>query len=187
MGNTYTDDELIQMILERKQEAVTLLIHRYQDFAYNLSLKILRNPQEAEESVQDSFVKAIRAISAFKKESSFKTWLYRIVYNTSINRLRKGAFSKNILIDELPEDLISFEIDSTGNNYDQKFMARQIRTAFDQLSTENRIIMSLFYLEHCTVEEIAEITLMNANAIKVRLHRSREQLRGLLKNLKLND
>jgi RNA polymerase sigma-70 factor (ECF subfamily) len=183
MGNTYTDEELIGQILDGQEEAITLLIQRYQDFAFNLAFKILRNTQDAEESVQDSFVKAIKAIRAFKQQSSFKTWLYRIVYNTAINRIRSGVFTKRVFIDELTEDQISLGDDVTVDKYDQKIIAKQIRAAFEKLSPQNRIIMSLFYLEHATIEEIADITLLNSNLIKVRLHRSREQLKGVLKNL----
>ena len=156
------------------------MINRYQDFAFNLTFKILKNRQDTEESVQDSFVKALKALNAFKRQSSFKTWLYRIVYNTAINKTR-GSFLKNVsLIEEVPEEQIPQTFDNSGSKFDKNVYAKIIQAAFDKLTPENRIIMTLFYLEHFSIEEIAEITLLNTNLVKVRLHRSREQLRLLL-------
>lgn len=183
MGNTLTDEELVERILAGQEEAITILIQRYQDFAFNLTYKIVRNTQDAEESVQDSFVKAIRAIRAFKQQSSFKTWLYRIVYNTALNYAQRGNKQQNIDLDKLEEKHFSSENDNPGFKYDQLFQTRLIRSAFDRLSPENRIIMSLYYLEQASIEEISDITMMNINLIKVRLHRSREQIKALLKNL----
>jgi DNA-directed RNA polymerase specialized sigma24 family protein len=66
MESNLTDEELIKSILIGNEEATSILINRYQDLAYNLCYKVLKNRQNAEEAVQDSFVKAIKAIRAFK-------------------------------------------------------------------------------------------------------------------------
>lgn len=182
MGNTLTDEELVERILTGENEAITILIQRYQDFAFNLTYKIVRNTQDAEESVQDSFVKAIRAIRAFKQQSSFKTWLYRIVYNTALNHAQRRHKHQSIELDQLDDKHLSTGTDPAVSRYDRLFQAKLIRNAFDKLSPENRIIMSLYYLEQASIEEISEITMMDVNLIKVRLHRSREQLKKILKN-----
>ncbi|MDD2792955.1 MAG: sigma-70 family RNA polymerase sigma factor [Sediminibacterium sp.] len=182
MGNTLTDEELVERILTGQNEAITILIQRYQDFAFNLTYKIVRNTQDAEESVQDSFVKAIRAIRAFKQQSSFKTWLYRIVYNTALNHAQRGQKHQSIELDQLDDKQLSTGNAPAVSRYDRLFQAKLIRNAFDKLSPENRIIMSLYYLEQASIEEISEITMMDINLIKVRLHRSREQLKKILKN-----
>ncbi len=182
MGSAISDEELIGGILDGRQEAISGLIGRYQDFAFNLSMKILRNREDAEEAVQDSFVKAIKAIRAFKRNASFKTWLYRIVYNTAVNKYRQRKSDKVTLVEDMPEDKMT---SSTGipDKYDQQVWTLKIRQAFDTLLPENRVIMSLFYLEQMSIEEIADITLLSPNLVKVRMHRSREQLRPLLSGM----
>jgi RNA polymerase sigma factor (sigma-70 family) len=183
MESNLTDEELIKSILIGSEEATSILINRYQDLAYNLCYKVLKNRQNAEEAVQDSFVKAIKAIRAFKGGSSFKTWLYRIIYNTALNRGRKGIFHRDVPIDSIDESQFANASDVSGEVYDQKFKAQQIKAAFDKLNPENRIIVSLYYLESFSIDEISEITLLSTNVIKVRLHRSREQLKAVLKNI----
>lgn len=183
MANPISDDELIDNILEGDRDAINNLIVRYQDFAFNLSLKILRNREDAEETTQDSFVKAIKAIRAFQKHSSFKTWLYRIVYNTSLNKLRQSKKEKVVYFNELSDDHFDYASNSEQYNYDEKVKKERIKRAFETLNPENRVIMSLFYQENMSIDEIATITLLNANLVKVRMHRSREQLKPLLKDL----
>jgi len=181
-----TDEELIKQIIDGREEAITILIQRYQGFAFNLASKILTNKQDAEESVQDSFVKAIKAIIAFKQESSFKTWLYRIVYNTAMNQLRKKSFISKVLIDDLSDAEIQLHNELMESKYDKIYITNKIKYAFDKLTPENKIIMTLYYLEQATIDEISEITLLTNNTVKVRLFRSREQLKKILKRLDLS-
>lgn len=183
MESNLTDHELIESIISGSEEATSLLICRYQDFAFNLSLKILGNRQNAEEAVQDSFVKAIKALKAFKGTSTFKTWFYRIVYNTAINRGRKGLFHKNIPIETIEESQLADDENEETNLYDQRFQRLQINAAFDKLKPENRIIVTLYYLENFSLEEIAEVMLLSTNVVKIRLHRSRELLKVHLKKV----
>lgn len=177
------DEELIDKILDGNRDAVTELILRYQDYAFNLCFNILGNREDAEETTQDCFVKAIKAIAAFKKDASFKTWLYRIVYNTSLNKLRENKKHATRNLEPLSEEHLEISTISQNNVFDEKFKKEQIKKALNTLNPENKVIMSLFYQENMTIEEIASITLMSPNLVKVRMHRSRELLRPLLKNI----
>jgi RNA polymerase sigma factor (sigma-70 family) len=100
-----------------------------------------------------------------------------------LNRGRKGIFHRDVPIDSIDESQFANASDVSGEVYDQKFKAQQIKAAFDKLNPENRIIVSLYYLESFSIDEISEITLLSTNVIKVRLHRSREQLKAVLKNI----
>lgn len=184
MDNHYTDEQLINSILDGNEEYQVELVRRYQDFAFNLTFKILRNREDAEESVQDSFVKALKALPAFKKQSAFKTWLYRIVYTTAINRIRNKKQVADASVDDINGEQLAADQHPSDATYDQKVYSRMVQAAFDKLSPENRTIMMLFYIEHYTIEEIASITLFTENVVKVRLHRSREQIKTLLANYK---
>src|SRR6056297_3810878 len=96
-----------------KQADYAILIERHKVLAFNIARKITRNEQDAEEIVQDAFVKAFGAYSGFKKESRFSTWFYRIVYNTAISSIRQRRV-KTVEIDaNLTETLPSEQIAGT--------------------------------------------------------------------------
>ncbi len=187
MASPIRDEELIDKILEGNREAVTELILRYQDYAFNLCFKILGNREDAEETTQDCFVKAIMAISAFKKNASFKTWLYRIVYNTSLNKLRETKKYNIRYIETISDEHLEISTTSKNHGFDEKLKKERIKKALDTLNPENKVIMSLFYQENMTIEEIASITLLSPNLVKVRMHRSRELLRPILKDILMDE
>src|SRR5690349_10168860 len=92
MGQMMTDPDLpyIDRILAGEQKAYAELIDRHKRYAYTLAYKILQNRPEAEEVAQDSFIKAYQNLAAFNRQAKFSTWLYRIVFNTSISYKRKN-------------------------------------------------------------------------------------------------
>ena len=97
----------IKEVLAGRINSFSYLIDRHKDKAYNLSFRICGNHEEAEELAQDSFLKAYKALGSFKMKSSFATWLYRIVYNTSISHVRvkkKGVLS----LEDFPADATDF-------------------------------------------------------------------------------
>src|SRR5579862_3446358 len=88
-----TDQELIEQIRSGKQYLYARLIERYKDRGYGLAVRILKNREDAEEALQDAFVRAFRALGSFEGKSTFATWFYRIVHNAALSKLagRKNA------------------------------------------------------------------------------------------------
>ena len=183
------DNDLIY-IYKIKQGDITAfskLIDRYKDMAFNIAYQITGNKQDAEEITQDAFVKIYKSIKDFKGRSKFSTWLYSIVHNTAISRLRKKT------IDTMPiEDLNGYEINhidetqsqiSLMNKEDQR---KYINQALLELDSEDRIIVSLFYMDSKKISEISEITKINENNLKIRLFRARKKMYAKLYAL-LND
>jgi RNA polymerase sigma factor (sigma-70 family) len=83
------DLAIIDRVLAGEQNLYAALVNRYKGYAYTIALKILQNRPEAEEAAQDAFIKAFHHLSGFNRQSKFSTWLYRIVFNTSISYKRK--------------------------------------------------------------------------------------------------
>src|SRR5690554_6778270 len=93
------DRELIDSTLRGNLHAFRMLVDRYQDLAYTLALRFVKNAEEAEEVAQDAFIKVHDHLINFRGDSKFTTWLYRIVYTTALNRLRKRKLTQVSLDD----------------------------------------------------------------------------------------
>ncbi len=176
------DITLVDSILSGDQSACRALVDRHKDYAFTIAYRILRNRENAEEAAQDAFVQAFRNLASFNRESKFTTWFYRIIFNAALGVKRKQK--------EHVEDIETAHILAADNQTqdavrqnDQRFY---IEKALKQLSAEDAAIITLFYLEEQSLEEIAEITGMTPNNAKVRLHRARQRLAveldGLLKH-----
>src|SRR4030067_1663958 len=94
-----TDREIVQHVLEGNVRAFGLLVDRHKAKAMTLAMRILKNREDAEEALQDAFVRVHRALSSFEWKSSFSTWLYRIVYNTCATAAGKRNGTNHISID----------------------------------------------------------------------------------------
>ncbi len=178
--NTVMTDEnsLIDRIIAGEQQLYAELINRYKGYAFTIALKILQNRPEAEEAAQDAFIKAFQNLAKFNREAKFSTWLYRIAFNTAISYKRK---SKNIF-QSIDDVQIGQRQEGEGNvEHDDK--KRFIEQALSRLSDADRLAVNLFYLQEFSLEEIADITGMQANTVKVRVHRARQRLAEELKSI----
>lgn len=153
------------------------IIARYKHMVYTATYRILRNREEAEESAQDSFVKAFRNLEGFAGGSRFSTWLFSITYRTAISQLRKRRERTDALDDLGPAEPGEWDTAATERN-DRK---KALEHALAQLPPEDSAIVSFFYLEEMSVEEIVTVTGLSASNVKVKLHRSRKRLMELLK------
>ena len=168
-----TDPEfvLIDRILAGNQQLYAELVNRYKSYAFTIAVKILENRPEAEEAAQDSFVKAFHHLKNFKRDSKFSTWLYRIVFNTSVSYKRK----RKVTFQNIENTIIEYGQEAEGmlERSDKK---KYIHQAMQRLNEADKLAITLFYLEEFSLEETAEITGMQANTVKVRVHRARQRL-----------
>jgi RNA polymerase sigma factor (sigma-70 family) len=183
-GMTYQGDIFyINQILNGNINAFTYLVDHHKDKAFNLAYRICGSTEEAEEVAQDAFMKAFRSLGGFQMKSSFATWLYRIVYNTAISYVRirkKGVLS----LDDFPADAKDF----IGANTTEEEAEREYRTALinftlRKITEEERGIISMFYYDEMTLEEIADITGISKSNIKVRLFRARQKMLGIIEKV----
>ncbi len=181
------EDIYIKQVLDGDVSKYGHIINLYKDMAYSIAFRILNNNEDAEEAVQDSFLRAYNALSSFKAESKFSTWLYKIVVNTSINRSKgRRQVVNDINIDDLSENLLAADVEPVLKKLDQQDRINLINLAMDKLMMEDRLLLTLYYLNENSIAEIAEITSIPGENIKMKIHRARKKmfvvLNGVLKN-----
>ncbi len=173
---TFTDQIYIDKVLQGDTNAFAYLIDKYKGMVYTISIKIVKDHEDAEEIAQDSFLKAYQKLETFKGESKFSTWLYTIVYRNSISKIRK----KNIVTTDIDAFVLEnhttdFEfpqIEAIKNGEQKKYVAK----AISNLKEMDALLITLFYLNENSVEEIEQITGLTKTNVKVKLFRARKKL-----------
>jgi RNA polymerase sigma-70 factor (ECF subfamily) len=179
------DHEYIRLTRKGDMKAFGLLIQKHQNLVFTLAVRMLKNNQEAQEASQDTFVRVFQCLSSFEGKSKFTTWLYRIVYNECLGRLRKTKQNFTIVEDildnaEEPSDFMDgFEI------MQQEERVELIKKGLQLLSPSEAVALTLFYLEDQSIKEICAITGSTESNVKVQLFRGRKNLAIAL--LKLTD
>ncbi len=139
-------------------------------------MRIVRSREDAEEIAQDVFVKAYQALPAFKKESKFSTWLYRIVYNSAISKIRKKNIETTDLNYDIVENYSEDDINEDLNRLDNNEQINVINTVLKKLNPEDYMLVTLYYFEEKSTEEISEIVNISQTNVKVKLYRIRKKL-----------
>lgn len=178
MSTGLNDSEIISKVLSGDQQAYAVLVNRYQNYVFTLSLRFTKNREDAEEVSQDIFIKAYRALADFRGTSKFSTWLYTIVNNTCITFLRKKRLQTHSLDNEgVFEVADSQDSGLRANLVEQKSKVAMVNNAINLLNGDDSEIITLFYKGEQSLEEIAQILGLETNTVKVRLHRARTRLR----------
>jgi len=156
------------------------IVDKYKDLAFTIALKITGNMQDAEEIVQDAFVKAFQGMDKFKGESRFSTWFYRIVYNTAISksRLKHNNIQKIEWEHNAKTDFS--ELNNAIENLDREDRQNLIREAMAKLDQLDYTILTLYYLEGKDFKDIATITGQKRGYLKVLMQRARHKLYNTL-------
>jgi RNA polymerase sigma factor (sigma-70 family) len=179
-----TDLELIADTLAGNTASYALLVNRHKRFVFTMALKFVKNREDAEEVAQDCFVKAYKALGAFKQTSKFSTWLYTIAYTTAMSHLRKKRLPTDSIDEEnshmqLQNSISSYRADGVENTSKYAYL----NLAISQLLPDDATIITLFYQGEQSLEEIAETLHMESNTVKVKLHRARLRLKEKLQIL----
>jgi RNA polymerase sigma-70 factor (ECF subfamily) len=178
VNQTFSDQEIIDRVLQGDTTSYTSLVDKYQNFVYTLTQRILLDEAEAEEAAQDAFIKCYQALKSFTGKSKFSTWLYRIAFNTAISYKRKHRIEVSGL------DGSAYKIASglnTSDELNREEQKRFINNAINRLSPADAAVITLFYKKELTLEEITEVTGMKNSAVKVKLFRARKRLADELK------
>ena len=155
----------------------------YVDALYNTALRMTRNPQDAEDLVQETYLKAYKYYDKFTEGTNFKAWLFRILKNTFINSYRKrqqeppqNAFDE---IEDVFESQVSSETGSIPNPEEdalENVLDEDVQRALDALPDEYRMVVILADLEDFSYQEIAEILEIPVGTVMSRLYRARRRL-----------
>lgn len=177
------DHYYIEKTLQGNMNAYGQLIQKHEKYAFTLAMRILKNREEAEEASQDAFMKAFHSLKTFEGKSKFTTWLYKIVYNEALGRLRK---SKNytIQLDEVG-DLARGTIDYVDGLRSLQLIERKalIQQGLETMKPAESAVLTLFYLEEQSIKEIEEIMSLTSSHVKILLHRGRKNLLESLRNI----
>lgn len=173
----------IEQILGGNSNAFSFIVDRHKNKAFNLAFRICGNHEEAEEIAQDSFLKAYRSLRSFKMKSSFATWFYRIVYNTAISNVRikkKGILS----LEDFPADATDFIGSNTSEEEaEAEYRNSLINFALQKINGEERGLISLYYYEEMSTEEISDVTGISKSNIKVKLFRARQKMLEIIEKV----
>lgn len=181
-----SDQQLVSLALQRDEVAVRAITRRFNRRLYRVARSILRNDSEAEDVVQETYVRAFTSLDTFRGEAGFGTWLTRIAMNEALGRLRRRR--PMVDWDTHGEDRIHAEIIQfpvSANNDPERTMARSeirdvLERSIDQLPDAFRVVFVARIVEGMNVEETAELLGLRPETVKTRLHRARALLRDTL-------
>lgn len=181
MSAAISDETLIQQALGGRQVAFAILLNRYERYAFTLAMRLVKNREDAHEVAQDAFLRAFRYLPDFRGEAKFSTWLYKIVYSTSLNFLRK----QNPDIQSLDDETRPIKITDEGSPDASQAMEQNdrntaLKNAINQLSSDDAAIITLFYLYEHTLDEICQITNLTMTNAKTKLCRARQRLKAIV-------
>ncbi|MCK0110195.1 sigma-70 family RNA polymerase sigma factor [Flavobacteriaceae bacterium S0825] len=184
---TTNDQVYIEAILKGDTNAFTVLVDRYKDLVYTLTLRMMKHTEEAEEAAQDTFIKAYKSLNKFKGDSKFSTWVYRVAYNTCLDRLKKNKRQQyTVEINEYTEHQVK-TLDNALDQIEAKEKEEAIQECLALLPSEDSFLLTLYYFEELSLEEIGKIVSLKPNNVKVKLFRSRKKLATILKRKLDND
>ena len=169
-------------------EAFTTLVKQYDRYIYRLALNITGNPEDAEDVLQETLLKAYTKLEQFHGESRFYTWLVRIAVNEALMKLRRRASEKSVSLDEPVETnektLTPPEIEDWADNPEKRYAKVELQRILDEtiqkLKPQFRTVFVLRDVEDFSTEETAKMMGLSVPAVKSRLLRARLQARELL-------
>jgi RNA polymerase sigma-70 factor (ECF subfamily) len=183
----FDENALIQRARDGDDSAFTELMNRYERKILRLAKNITQNDEDAEDVLQETFLKAYTHLDNFKGDSKFYTWIVRIGVNESLMKLRKRKSDKSVSLDEqvdTGEDFVPREIAVWDDDPEQRFSQDEIRGILDgAVESLPPIFRSVFVLrdiEELSTEETADVLGISIPAVKSRLLRARLQLRERL-------
>ncbi len=179
--------ELVARAQAGDLDAYDTLVRRHQERIYATVYHMTSNHEDAADLVQETFVKAYRALKSFKGDSSFFTWLYRIAVNKTINQLKQRKHRGQVSLNDLDvgaendPDLVALISDRTPRrDVTLRELQERLNMAMQRLSEEHRMVVTLHDIQGLKHEEIASIMKCNVGTVRSRLFYARQQLQGHL-------
>jgi RNA polymerase sigma-70 factor (ECF subfamily) len=178
---------LVDRARDGDPRAFTELVRRYEGKIFRLAQHITQNHEDAEDVLQETFLKAYEHLDQFQGNSKFYTWIVRIAVNQALMKLRKRKTDKSVSLDEnidTGDDMVVREIAAWDENPEQHYsreeMAGILNTAVEALAPPYRAVFVLRDIDELSTEETAEALDLSIPAVKSRLLRARLQLRDRL-------
>jgi RNA polymerase sigma factor (sigma-70 family) len=173
------DNECIQKVIEGDTNSFRYLVDKYKDMSFSIAMSVLKEENDAQDAVQDAFIKAYKNLKSFRMDSKFSTWLYRIVVNESLSRIRKKKNERTQYVEEYRDQ--ESNISETVLHLSRDEQKKYIDKVLNLMESRESLLLRLFYLNENSLNEIENITGFSLANIRVILHRARKNFYGLLK------
>ncbi|MBI4807774.1 MAG: RNA polymerase sigma factor RpoE [Nitrosomonadales bacterium] len=190
MGDREVDQQLVERAQRGDKHAFELLVAKYQRRLGRLISRFVRNAAEAEDVTQDAFIKAYRALPAFRGDSAFYTWLYRIGINTAKNHLvaqgRRAPTSTPFDAEEaedFEDAALLHEVSTPENELMSKQVVEVVNSSLQELPDDLRTALTLREIEGLSYEEIAAVMDCPIGTVRSRIFRAREAIAANLRPL----
>jgi RNA polymerase sigma factor (sigma-70 family) len=177
------DRELVDAVLANRPGAFERLIRDYQGLCWHIIQRMVRNPEDARELCQDTFLRVHQCLHQYRYESALKSWIGRVAYTIALRHLQH----KRIPLVEPVDDGDGYSlIENVGDGFDleaacaDEEAVQHLHAAIETLPPLQRTVLTLYYLEETSIPDIARITGLASGTIKSHLFRSRLRLRGVL-------
>lgn len=171
------ENQRVQQVLSGNTSAFNYFVETYQDMAITIAYRICDNMLDAEDVVQESYVKAYRNLHSFRAESKFSTWLYRIVYNTAVSLTKTKMWIDNRDMQHDIELLPLYE--ETEIAIEAREQNEMVSSVLARMPKGDALLLTLYYMEEHSVKEIAKIIGLNDSNVKVKLFRARKLFKEL--------
>ena len=175
--------QVVSKIKIGDQAAFKWLVENYQQRVFSLAFRIICNDEEARDITQESFVKVWQKIESFNEELSFFSWLYKIVTNCAIDKLRVKKRYKYVSLDQNTENQISYDFNDLDKELDNKEMGQLINALVDELPEKQRLIFVMRDLQRFSSKETEETLNLSDTAVKSNLYYARINIRNKLLEL----
>lgn len=176
-----TDDiQYIEAVKNGNISAFSYLVEKYRNMVYSLALKLMKRPEEAEEMAQDTFIKAYQKIDTYEGKSKFSTWLYSITYNGCISELRKRRIEFASIDDRVMSDQDEMKMYDYYRETKKEDQEKYLNLALSKLPEDDQVLVTLYYYEGQSMDDISLITGLTVSNIKVKIHRARKRMYALL-------
>jgi RNA polymerase sigma-70 factor (ECF subfamily) len=183
--NALGDVQLVQLARQRDGTAFRTIMQRHNRRLYRMARSVVLNDSEAEDVVQEAYIRAFINLDQFRGESSLATWLSRIVLNEALGRLRRRRpiVDLGTIENRAPSQIIPFPAAQLDPEraIAQREIQRLVEQAIDELPEAFRIVLVARIIEDMSIEETAELFGLRAETVRTRLHRARALLRVALK------
>ncbi|MTI66725.1 MAG: sigma-70 family RNA polymerase sigma factor [Firmicutes bacterium] len=178
--------KLIKKCKKGDIDAFEKLIENHEKRAYNIALKMLKDPNDAMDVSQEAFIKVFKSIKKFNHKSSFSTWLYRIVVNTCIDFIKKNK--KNYSLDqsiqteegEIKREITDLSITDPKEILDKKLTREFVQSAINKLDEIHKTVIILRDIQEFSYKEISEILDCSLGTVKSRIKRGRDNLKEII-------
>lgn len=189
VGAEPNDGDIIKRCLSGESNSYEILVNRYQRPIYNLAYRISGNEADAQDIAQEAFVKAYQSLQSYNPQYSFKSWLFRITQNLSIDQLRKKSrhshISMNQEIEDESGDSLQKEWEDHSPNARTQLMEKQkgerIEQMIQSLPEPYKSVIILRHVEEMQLEEIAQLLSIPLGTVKTNLYRARNLMKDKLK------